>query len=294
MTKMHFARRFLGSLLEAKFLCRAGGCLAIIYLAAVAFLCAFEDRFVFHPVAASRKWIELPNDIHFEDVELKAAGNRLHARWYPCAHRRAVVFCHSRAGNLTLELDAANIERWANELECSVLIFDYPGYGRSEGRPSEEGFYAAADAAYDWLAAKGVPAMQTLIYGRSLGSAVAVELASRRQHLSLILVSPMTSLPDAAFRQIPFVPTNWLMRNRFDSLSRLDRCVQPTFVVHGDRDHVVPFEQGQRIAAALPGRKRFHRVVGASHGDCVTPEFYKDLKEFLNDIDRDREPGASP
>jgi uncharacterized protein len=259
------------------------------YCAVVLILLAMEKRLVFHPVPASQRWIEPPTGCDVQDVEFPSAdGTRLHARWYPCVGAKgAVLICHSRSGNLSLEIGPADVAGWHHEMASSVLIFDYPGYGRSAGSPSEAGCYAAASAAHGWLThVHGVPSHQVLIYGRSLGSAVAVELASRQPHRALILVSPLTSLPDVVLSQVPLVPAHWLMRNRFDSLARIARCAQPVFIVHGTDDRLVPFAQGEALFAAVRGRKQLLAVDGARHGNCLTAAFYPALRCFLNDWKR--------
>jgi fermentation-respiration switch protein FrsA (DUF1100 family) len=253
------------------------------YGAAVVLLLLAEDRLLYHPVPASRRWIEPPAGCTFEDVGLRLAdGTGIHARWYPYPGRGAVLLCHSRAGNLSLELGAAELAGWQREMGCSALIFDYPGFGRSEGRPSEAGCYEAAGVAYAWLTEmQKVPPAEVLLYGRSLGSAVAVELACRAPHRALILVSPFTSLPDVVSGKLPFLPTRLLMCNRFDSLARIDHCTQPLFIVHGTHDRLVPFAHGERLFAAARSRKEMLTVEGAHHGNCLTPDFFPALRRFL-------------
>jgi len=255
--------------------------LLAVYVATVLVLLALENRLVFHPAA---RWQEPPAGYAVRDIELTAAdGTTIDARWFPCPlAQTAVLICHSRSGNLSLELSAAELVGWHRDIGSSVLIFDYPGYGHSGGRPSEGGFYEAAQAAYDWLVqVQGLAAPQILLYGRSLGSAVAVELASHNGYRALILVSPPTSLPDVAQREVPFVPTRWLMRNRFDSLSRIGRCRPPVFIIHGTCDRLVPFAQGEKLFAAASAPKQFLAVEGAHHGNCLTPAFFPALRRFL-------------
>src|SRR5262249_23613263 len=146
--------------------------------------------------------------------------------------RGTVLYCHGNAGNLSHR--GEGVLRWHQLLGQSVLIFDYPGYGRSEGKPSEAGCYAAADAAYAWLTeTKKVLPQDLLIYAGSLGGGVAVALASRRPHRALVLVGTFTSIPDMAQRQFPWLPARWLVRNRFDNLGKIGRCTRPVFLAHG-------------------------------------------------------------
>src|SRR5262249_23300650 len=154
-----------------------------------------------------------------QDVTLPSAdGTRIHAWWCPPdgweAPHGATLYCHGNYGNLSQR--GQSILRWqAPPLRQAVLIFDYPGYGKSAGKPSEAGCYAAADAAYDWLVQQQrVPAERLLLHGGSLGSGVAVELASRRRNRGLALVAPFTSVPDMAQTLFPWLPARWLVRNQ--------------------------------------------------------------------------------
>ncbi len=256
--------------------------LALGYGATLLVLLALEDRLLFHPAPAARRWAESPAGFAVEDVAFQAAdGTPLHGRWFPCRGARgAVLVCHSRAGNLSLELGAAALAGWQREVGVSVFVFDYPGYGRSGGRPGEAGCYAAADAAYDWLTRRVAP-RDVLIFGRSLGSAVAVDLASRRPHRALVLVSPFTSIPAVVQRVYPVLPARALMHNRFDSAAKVGRCPRPLLVVHGTHDHLVPLAEGQRLFAAAKEPKRFRPVAGARHDDSVLAGFFPAVRRFL-------------
>jgi hypothetical protein len=171
---------------------------------------------------------------------------------------------------------------WQREIGVSVFIFDYPGYGRSEGSPSEAGCYAAADAAYEWLTeSQHVSPGHVLLVGRSLGTAVAVDLAARKPHRALVLVSPVSSFPDAAQSHYPFLPARWLVHNRFDSLAKIGQCPGPVLIVHGTRDRTAPFAQGKRLFAAANEPKRFVARDGADHGDSVTTDFLPTLRRYL-------------
>jgi fermentation-respiration switch protein FrsA (DUF1100 family) len=256
--------------------------LALGYGITLLVLVALEDRLLFHPAPAARRWAEPPAGFEVEDVAFQAAdGTPLHGRWFPCRGARgAVLVCHSRAGNLSLELSADALAGWQREVGVSVFVFDYPGYGHSAGRPSEAGCYAAADAAYDWLTRR-VAARNVLLFGRSLGSAVAVDLASRRPHRALVLVSPFTSIPAVVQRLYPVLPARALMRNRFDSAAKVSRCPRPLLVVHGTHDHLVPFAEGERLFAAANELKRFIPVADARHDDSVLAGFFPAVRRFL-------------
>lgn len=243
-----------------------------------------ENRFLFRPATFARDWVPPPPTLHVEDVELTGLrGLPVHAWWAAPQGWRpeqgALLYCHGNAGNLSHR--GEGLRRWHDLLGLAVLIFDYPGYGRSPGRPSEAGCYAAADAAYDWLVEKQqVLAQRLLLYGGSLGGAVALDVASRRPHAALMLVSTFTSLRDMARRQFPWLPL-WLVSRRFDNLKKIACCHAPVFIAHGTADRVVPFDQGSRLFAAAPEPKQFFPMPGYDHNHTPGPDFYTALRDFL-------------
>ena len=185
----------------------------IFYLAMVAGLLLFEDRLVYQASRASEHWSVPPKDLAVQDVELVSAdGTKLHAWWVAPTgwqpEQGAMLFCHGNGGNLSHRGRA--LKPWLDQ-QIAVLIFDYPGFGKSEGKPSEAGCYAAGDTAYAWLVReKCVPSERIILYGGSLGSGVAVDMALRHPHWALVLVSAYTSIPDMAQKLFPWMPAKWL------------------------------------------------------------------------------------
>ena len=168
----------------------------------------------------------------------------------------------------------------------SVLIFDYPGFGRSEGKPSESGCYAAADAAYDWLTrVQGVAPERIVIAGESLGGGVAVELASRRPHQALVLIRTFTSTPDVAKQTFAVVSAKSIMFNQFESLKRIPSCRSPIFIAQADKDRLMPFEHGEKLRDACTAPVRFHVLRGLDHNDPLQPEFFTAVREFLLQVE---------
>ncbi|HLN32821.1 MAG TPA: alpha/beta hydrolase [Gemmataceae bacterium] len=269
---------------------------ACCYLGVIVVLVLLENWLLYHPLKAREVWLAPPNP-RVQDIELRtSAGIRIHGWWCPVEkwepEQGALLYCHGNAGNLSCRADA--IARWQNELGKSVLIFDYPGFGRSEGKPSEAGCYAAADAAYAWLTeVQKVPPEQLLIYGGSLGGGVAVDLASRMPHGALILVKTFLSIPDVAQRLYPWLPARWLVRNRFDSQSKIGLCRQPVLVAHGTADSLIPFAQGRRLFEAANEPKCFVAMEGVDHNDFVSSEFFQALRKFLEETSRNAGQRAS-
>jgi fermentation-respiration switch protein FrsA (DUF1100 family) len=251
------------------------------YLGFLVFLVLMEDRLVFHAKDCGNAWAP-PTGAGFRDIDLSTAdGTRLHAWWCPYENAHgAILHCHGSGGDLShwgpraLELQ--------EQLHESVLLFDYPGYGRSEGEPSEAGCYAAADAAFDWLTqTQSVPAEQVVLYGESLGGGVAVELAHRRPHRALVLVKTFTSIPDVAQQRFPLAPARWLAHNHFDNLAKVKDCTRPVFIAHGTTDTFVPFALGRRLFDAANEPKQFVAVEGKDHNEPLESGFLGDLRQFL-------------
>jgi alpha-beta hydrolase superfamily lysophospholipase len=148
-----------------------------------------------------------------------------------------------------------------------VLLVEYRGYGLSSGRtPSEEGLYMDAEAALDALASDGVSPSRTVLWGTSLGSGVAAEMAARGRGAALILVTPFTSIRAVATRIAPLLPASLYMGDHYDTLSKASAIRVPTLIIHGDRDELVPYSMGQALSAAIPGALLI-TIEGGRHND---------------------------
>ncbi|MGH7221937.1 MAG: alpha/beta hydrolase [Gemmataceae bacterium] len=262
--------------------------LATTYIAILVVLLLLEDQFLYGP-----RHVELgkpPAGVAVENVEMTSRrGERIHAWWSKGKDWRpeqgAVLFCHGNGGNLSHR--GRVLSPWIEEIGVAVLIFDYPGYGRSSGVPSEDGCYAAGEAAYDWLRESAqVPAERILLYGGSLGGGIATDLASRRPHRALVLVAAFTSFPDMAQTRFPWLPGRWLVHNHFDNLSKIAESHGPVFIAHAPRDGLIPFAQGERLFAAAPEPKRFFPMPNYHHVDVPTNDFYPALRRFLAECER--------
>lgn len=206
-----------------------------------------------------------------EDVSfLNQNGQRLDGWFIPSQSRPAsatIIFFHGQGGNVG---NVAFIGEGLASRGFDVLLFDYRGYGRSEGEITDErDMYADADAAYDYVAnQRGESAERVVLYGHSLGTAAVVDLASRRKCAAIILESGLTSANDMASIRLPWLPA-WLHalgRNRFDSVDKLPAVSCPVLVTHGEPDNVVPTEQGRALYAAAHEPKTLIILKGADHG----------------------------
>ncbi len=229
----------------------------------VGFSLPLVDRLVFFP----DRWMPAtPAGVEERWITAKD-GVRIHA-WYLAARQRGaptLLWAHGNGGNIggRYEVQAALAGRGVN-----VLAYDYRGYGRSEGSPSEAGTYLDSRAAFDSLIQAGVSSSTIVCLGESLGGAVTIELATARPCAGVAVVSTFTTIADVARRH--YGPIAVLASGVFDSRSRIGGLSAPFFAAHGDRDEIVDYELGRTLYEAAPEPKEFHRVEGVGHNDIFT------------------------
>ncbi len=242
-----------------------------------------ENHFVFAP---QKKLDFSPSDYHmtWRDVYLDTPdGCLLHGWYFEASEGPVVLFCHGNAGNISHRLDFIKV---LNSMALNVFIFDYRGYGKSTGKPSEKGLYIDALCAYDYLVEKeNKKPEEIILLGRSLGAAAAIEIAGKRKVRLLISESGFLSTRHMAghmgiYRLIsPFVPAN------FNNLEKIKNISVPKLIIHGDADEMIPFSMGERLFKEAAEPKQFYAVKGAGHNDTyvVGGEEYREvLRAFVN------------
>jgi uncharacterized protein len=265
-----------------------GTCLLIVLM-----LRWFEHSQVYHPDRVlTATGAELGR--RFEDAVFKANdGVELNGWFFPAntnspRARLVVLLCHGNAGNIGHRLDtcAALLATGVN-----VFVFDYRGYGKSRGRPSEEGTYLDAQAAYHWLCQRGFAGTNIISFGESLGGGIAAELAVREPVGGLVLQSTFTSISDIGADLFPWLPVRWLAKIRYDTHSKLPRLKFPVLVMHSRVDEIIPFRQGQRNFAAANEPKLFWELTG-SHNEPLANRrhFIAGLERLLDMIEAARGP----
>ena len=203
--------------------------------------------------------------------------------WYRASRvgKRTLVYFHGNAGHLG---DRAALVQPYLRAGYGVLLAGYRGYGGNPGRPDEAGFYADGRAALEWLAGMDVPPDRIVLFGESLGTGVAVQMAVEYPVSGLVLQSPFTSVVDVGQDKMPWLPISLLMTDRFDSLSKIDRIAAPLLMIHGDADRVVPVRFGRRLFEAAPEPKTAHFVPGAGHNDLPGFGISGMVLEFLDSL----------
>lgn len=244
-----------------------------------------EEKFIFYPVA---RIDESPRDVGlpFDDVFFTTSdGVRLNGWFVPhLGAQTTLLWFHGNGGNIGHRLE--NIKLLHNKAKINIFIFDYRGYGRSEGRATEEGTYVDGESALKYLRTrKGVDPKRIIFFGRSLGAAVAAELAIRQECLALILETPFASIREMARVAFPLLPIGPLLRTRYDTVGKIKSIKNPLLVLHGDKDEVVPFEQGKKVFEAAPEPKEFYTISGAGHNDTYLvggDAYFATLKDFID------------
>ena len=199
---------------------------------------------------------------------------------------RWLLICHGNGGNLS---EAGRPSHYAGlrALGLNLLAFDYRGYGESGGTPSEAGLYRDADAAWGYLTGSlRVPAGRIVIFGHSLGSAVAVELATRVPAAGLILDGALSSVTERAQEAYPYVPVRWIARSRYPSIERIGRLTLPKLFLHARADEVIPFAHGRRLYQAAPPPKEFVALAGG-HADAFERDsavYFGAIARFLGEL----------
>jgi uncharacterized protein len=243
----------------------------------------FERSMIYHPdpnLEVSPAAIGLA----YNDVTLTTSdGTQIHGWWIPAENSRStILFCHGNAGNISHRLESILL---FHQLDLSVFIFDYRGYGKSAGSPSEEGTYRDAAAAYNYLREyREISPGKIIIFGRSLGGAVAIELAVEKEAAALICESSFTSAVDMGKLIFPYLPVNLLGFDKYDSISKVGKLSLPKLFIHSREDDIIPFGQGERLYRAAAPPKEFLEIRGGhNEGFLDSEEIYrKAIDDFLN------------
>ncbi|MBN1360018.1 MAG: alpha/beta hydrolase [Sedimentisphaerales bacterium] len=253
-----------------------GVALAAVYVGWGLVLLFLQPRLLYRPVR-DISFTPADLDLDFEDVTFNASDGVALNGWYvPAAKSRfTILFCHGNGGNIMHRLDTINL---FHNLGLSCFIFDYRGYGKSAGRPTEVGTYRDAEAAYEWLTrAKRVPAEQIVLFGRSLGGSVAANLACRVEARALVIESAFTSYPDIGAKFYPYLPVRLFACFKYNTLAYVSKVRCPILIMHSRDDELVPFEFGTRLFEAAQEPRQFVEIFGGHNdGFLLSSDIYKD------------------
>lgn len=256
------------------------------YAAIIIFLVVSEPSLVYPGSPYPRGNWE-PTDFEFEEAQFLSSDGTNLVGWYLPKEgaTETVLLCHGNAENCAQS--AAYIgEGIRIILNANVFVYDYRGYGKSEGKPFEKGILEDSTAAMMWLNEKtNTSPDDIIVVGHSIGGGPACYLAGEHGAKLLVLQRTFCSLVDAAQTQYPFVPVSLLMRNRYPSDERVAKYNGPVFQSHGTADNVVAYESGRRLFEACPGEhKKFFEMEGTGHYDPLPNQYWRELKEFVEGL----------
>lgn len=266
---------------------QSAGLLVFFVLVYAAFLLLFENKVIFHPARYPEGFwnpssVGIPaQDIYFASED----GVKLHGWFIPNPNAVAtLLWFHGNAGNISHRLD--NIQR-LKPLNLNIFIFDYLGYGRSEGVPDEQGIYKDSRAAYKKvLAMDGVSVDSLFLFGRSLGGICAVETAMNHPARGLILESVFTNSADMSRQVFPLIPLGWAIRSKLDAIGKVPHLKLPKLFLHGTRDEIVPYDLGRKLFEQAGDPKTFYSIEGAGHNDTYIlggVGYYDVLNRFITE-----------
>ncbi|QDT75363.1 Alpha/beta hydrolase family protein [Lacipirellula limnantheis] len=259
--------------------------LLFAYLSVVVML-SLVERWLVYPAPRSHEGDWIAAEFPHEDIEFAGAdGAKLHGWYIPHPAPKAVVlFCHGNGENVATLRPL--LEQLHERTDVAIFVWDYRGYGKSQGKPQESNLLADARAAQLVLAKRaGIEPSDVVVYGRSLGGAVAVGLAAEHPVRGMVLERTFADMVETAAYHFPWLPVRWVMKNRYPSIERIVTYRGPLFQSHGTADEVVPFAMGKKLFdAATTANKTFFVVEEGSHNAPQPPEYYKALGEFFDSL----------
>jgi len=275
MKKRHFRRRAFGWILT----------LLLVYVVFITSLFLMQKHLMYFPDPTRF----VPSEWALKELEPLDAVTRdglTITSWY-CPARSSdkftIVFFQGNAGHLGFR--NYKVRPWL-DAGYGVLMVGYRGFG-NPGSPSEQGLYDDARAALDALHKRGVPDKAMIIYGESLGTGVATQMATEYKAAALILESPYTSVPDVGSDRYPLVPVHWLLRDRYDSLSKIDDIDMPLLLLHGELDQVVPIKFGKKLFEAAHEPKQAEFVEEAGHNNVYNLRVQQVVLNFIANLPTD-------
>ncbi len=267
------------------------GSAVLLYLAVVALLWFAESRLIYFP-GAERSLTPPPAALQLpiQRAEFTAEDGVKLVGWVMPAATDTTAFwllvCHGNAGNLS-QFDRPAHYAGLRQLGLNLFAFDYRGYGESGGTPSEHGLYRDADAAYRYLREeRGVPAERIIVFGHSLGSAVAIDLASRTPVAGLIVEGGLISVVQRGQELYPFIPVRWIARTRFNSIDKIPKVTAPKLLLHAVGDEVIPLSHGRRLFQAAAEPKTLVELLG-THSDAFavdSSKYFGSIADFLKTL----------
>ena len=251
----------------------------VIYFIVLAYIYLFQRNLLYHPAVNGYQGDKINFD--YEEVFIKNnEGIKLKAWLHKkdLINKKTILFFHGNAGNLT------NRNYKLNELskfDVNFLILAYRGFSNNQGKPTEEGLYEDAKSSLDWLKLKGVKEKNLILYGESLGTAVAIETAQNKTLAGIILESPFTSMIELAQKYYPFLPVKFLLKDKYETANKLPNVTSPILVLHGKLDTIVPFAMGEKLYRQANEPKFKYFIDNDDHMMRYDQDLLNEIKKFI-------------
>ena len=249
----------------------------LVYFIITVFLFFYQRKLLYHPSVNSRSIYTLDHQIE----EIKIPSEKELIAWYYKKNEnyKTLVFFHGNAGDLSNRIYKLNE---LSKLNLNYLIFAYRGFNDNEGMPSEEGLYKDAENVIKWLKSKNILENKIILYGESLGTAVAIHTAQSKNFSGIILEAPFTSMVDLGQKYYPFFPVKFLLKDKYESKKKLNLINSPVLVMHGEKDKIVPFYMGKQIFEILPSPKFSYFNEQDDHMMEYNQDLINSIKNFID------------
>ena len=253
------------------------------YFSISMFMYIFQRTFMYHPNVKNTDSTAAQFD--YKEVHINSENDIKLKSWFAYANpnNKTILFFHGNAGELSARVYKLNK---FHELDLNFLIISWRGFSGNNGKPTEQGLYKDAENAVAWLESKGINKKDIILYGESLGTGIAIELAMKDQYSGVILESPYTSMIDMGKRFYPFLPISILQKDKYNSLKKLNMVKSPILVLHGKADTLVPFYMGKKIYDAANEPKYYHFPDIDNHMMTYDQNMMKALSNFVDEISK--------
>ena len=239
----------------------------------------FQRNLLYHPKINNYFGNELT--ISIEKIKIKTKDNIELLSWYhdtKIVNKKTLLFFHGNAGSLENRIEKLN--HFGN-MKINFLIISWRGFSGNKGKPTEKGLYEDAESAVRWLFSKGVKEEDIIIYGESLGTGVAVEIAQNKNFAGIVLEAPFTSMIEAGKDKYPFLPVKWLLKDKYESDKKIKNINTPILIMHGKVDNIVPFKMGRKLYELANKPKYFYFSEYDNHMMTFDENLLSALKKFI-------------
>ena len=251
----------------------------IAYIVVIIFVYFYQRNLLYHP--SENNYQNDTIQFNYEEIFIKVNDEIKLKSWIinkDLKNFKTLVFFHGNAGDLSNRIYKLNE---LDKLDINILLISWRGFSGNEGYPTEKNLYEDAEAAIKWLNKKKVSNSQIILYGESLGTGVAVEIASKNNFNSIILESPFTSIENSAKIYYPYLPVSFLLKDRYDSISKIKKINSPILIMHGRKDDIVPFFMGKKLFEKANSPKDSYFTDIDDHMMEFNSQLLNKIKDFI-------------